>query len=246
MNRQLGIFLLALGFLAASGSNESIAKQKKSSAQVVSFNGTLQDENLNVISGVFPMTFSLYKTEGSRRAIWSERVWVAVDSGRYSVNLGSRKPIPARLNLEKMYVGVSLESVGELLREPLMAQEENPVVAVPTEGRAPVAVAPTPTPRPSGKGQPDIAERAMHAFEADHATNADKIGNLSVMDLQKMFEPKKVTTGSRTRETESAGGPGGKLYELECPKGYVVTGVRGGSGKYLDSISLICSPLSMN
>ncbi len=246
MNSHLRKLLMVAGLVLVWSSSATAAKAKGADAQVVSFNGTLQDENLNVISGVFPMNFSLYKTEGSRRAIWSERVWVAVDSGRYSVNLGSRKPIPARLKLEKMYVGVSLEGVGELLREPLMA-DSDPSVIAPTQNTAPVApVAPRVAARPSGKGASDIAERAMHAFEADHATNADKIGNLSVNDLQKMFAPKKVTTGSRTRETESAGGPGGKLYDLECPKGYVVTGVRGGSGKYLDSISLICSPLSMN
>ena len=53
----------------------------------------------------------------------------------------------------------------------------------------------------------------------------------------------KVRISSSKRYTGSAGGEGGVTYELKCPKGHVVTGVRGGSGIYLDSIQLICSPL---
>ena len=132
-----------------------------------------------------------------------------------------------------------MEGVGEILRTKLIESAAIQVVQQP----APTTSIP---PQKSAKSSSsDIAERAMHAFEADHATNADKVGNLTVSDLKKMFTPGKIKTGNRSKETEPAGGPGGKLYELECPRGYVVTGIRGGEGKYLDSISLICSPLEL-
>ena len=167
---------------------------------------------------------------------------MGVDGGRYTVRLGARKALPKNLKPEKMFVGVSLVGVGEILREPLL--EPAPVVPAAAAASAPGprdVVVSAKTTRNS-----DIADRAMHAYEADHASNADRIGNLTVTDLKAMFAPGKVKTGSRTKETDSAGGPGGKLYALECPRGYVVTGVQGGSGKYLDSISLICSPLELD
>ena len=242
MSRTTLIVALTLSSLCLAGIPEAKSKDTR---KVVPFAGLLQDENLNPISGVFPIRFSLYKTEGSRRAVWNEKLWVSVDGGRYAVTLGEDKRIPRTLELDQLYIGVQLEGVGEILREKLTPAP--PVAVESVIAPAPPANVPvqTNTPR-TVKSPTDIAERAMHAFEADHAINADKLGNLTVSDLKKMFAPGKVTTGSRTRETEQAGGPGGKLYELECPKGYVVTGVRGGSGKYLDSISLICTPLELN
>jgi hypothetical protein len=245
---KFGLFILIVTFLfsgvLASPAHARPSRKKVNTPITVPFSGVLQDENLNPISGVFPIRFGLYKTASSRRAVWNERVWVAVDAGRYVVNIGARKPIPARLKVENLFVSVSMEGVGEILREPLV-KESSKVFALPsaTSGSAGTPTAAGPA---SSRSTSDIAERAMHAFEADHAVNADKIGNLSVSELQKMFAPAPVRVGSRTKESNTAGGPGGKLYDVECPKGYVVTGIRGGSGKYLDSISLICSPLEQS
>ncbi len=214
-------------------------KITKKAKQAVAYSGILQDENLNPISGVYPLRFGLYRSPTGRRAIWTNRLWVSVDSGRYTINLGEGKPIPGRLKLEELYVGVSIDGVGEVLREKLI--QESPT----TPPQGPNTVQPASPPKKADKStsrSSNIADRAMHAFEADHAVNADKIGNLTVEDLKRTIV-KPVKIGSRTRETGQAGGPGGKFYEENCPKGYVVTGIRGGSGKYLDSISLICSPL---
>ena len=133
MNRQLGIFLLALGFLAASGSNESIAKQKKSSAQVVSFNGTLQDENLNVISGVFPMTFSSTRPKGAAERL----VRAGMGCCRLGTRFSGRSSRFRRLNLEKCMWAFHWRALVSCSENP-DGPEENPVVAVPTEGRAPL------------------------------------------------------------------------------------------------------------
>jgi hypothetical protein len=234
---------LILGFIFLLYGSAYGKERSQSKEQVIyPFSGVLQDENLNMISGVYPLRFALYKSAKSRRAIWNERVWVGVDGGRYTIRLGARKALPRNLKPEKMFVGVSLEGVGEILREPLL--ETSLVVPARTETGRPSSKDVVVTGK--GRKNSDIADRAMHAYEADHASNSDRLGNLTVTDLKTMFAPGKVKTGSRTKETDAAGGPGGKLYALECPRGYVVTGVQGGSGKYLDSISLICSPLELD
>ena len=53
----------------------------------------------------------------------------------------------------------------------------------------------------------------------------------------------KVKIGAAKRYSEQVGGTGGNPYTLQCPPGHVVTGIKGGAAAYLDSISLICSPL---
>lgn len=95
------------------------------------------------------------------------------------------------------------------------------------------------------KGVVEYAETAGLAYEAEHAKVADRVGDWSQAELEDHLKnvSGKVRISSSKRYTGSAGGEGGVTYELKCPKGHVVTGVRGGSGIYLDSIQLICSPL---
>ena len=56
----------------------------------------------------------------------------------------------------------------------------------------------------------------------------------------------KVTLGSNTFNAPTAGGNGGTPFQQLCPDGYVVTGLRGGSGLYIDRVGIICSPLESN
>ena len=74
---------------------------------------------------------------------------------------------------------------------------------------------------------------------------ADKLGSLTEEEFYERLKggTGKGKIGSNKRFTAMAGGDGGVPYELKCPKGHVVTGIRGGEGIYLDSIQLICSPL---
>ena len=53
----------------------------------------------------------------------------------------------------------------------------------------------------------------------------------------------KSKIGEAKRYTDQVGGSGGRPYTLECPPGFVVTGIRGQAAGYVDQISLICSPL---
>ena len=54
-----------------------------------------------------------------------------------------------------------------------------------------------------------------------------------------------VKVAARTYSPPAAGGDGGTAFSMLCPDGYVVTGLSGGSGLYVDRVSLICSPLRL-
>lgn len=219
----------------------AVAAPEPADASALIYEGKLQDGRRKPVGGVFPLSFSLHKRDKGGRALWSETHFVAVDSGRYVVELGSKRPLPPGLALEKMYLGVALTGGDEILREKVDPKAVRKDAAAGAAAQA----RPTPAGAAAGKKVVDYAETAGLAFEAEHAKVADRIGGLTVEDLEEKLEKSgsKARVGGSKRYTSSAGGEGGVAYEVNCPKGYVVTGVRGGSGIYLDSIQLICSPL---
>jgi hypothetical protein len=40
------------------------------------------------------------------------------------------------------------------------------------------------------------------------------------------------------------GGKGGGKYKLECPKGYIMTGIEGRNGAMIDAVKIICTKLN--
>lgn len=210
----------------------------------VAYEGQLEDAKKQPLSGIFPLTFNLYRSEKSTRPAWSEAHFVAVQNGRYAVELGDHKPIPANLPLDRLYLGVALSGGAEILRERLAAPE-----AVAPPAAAPSAVAPAqPAAAPAEPGRPggeSYAEIAGFAYEADRAKSADSIGGLSAKDIRTLVKEGKpeIVLGTKTRTSNVAGGTGGQPYDLRCPKGYVVTGISGGAAAFVDSVSIICSPL---
>lgn len=205
----------------------------------VAYKGKMVDEAGKPVSGIFPMTFKLFKGVKSRKALWTESLWVAVDRGVYTVQLGEKKKLPVRNDLPKLVLGVEIKGVGEVAREPFMAQAgapPQPRVLVPH------------TPKTKGGGV-KYADTAGYAVEADHAKNADRIQNLSVDDITRRVLEEgggggKARVGKTRRYGDRVGGPGGTSeYNSTCPRGYVMTGIRGGAGIYLDSIQIVCSPI---
>ena len=54
----------------------------------VIYQGVLQNEQGDPVSGVLPLTFHLYRGEASAEPMWSEDHYVSVIDGRYQVPLG--------------------------------------------------------------------------------------------------------------------------------------------------------------
>jgi len=234
----VGSFLLALLITSSIHPTECYGKGK-----LVRYTGVLQDENQSAIGGIYRIKFSLFKTQSTRRAQWSETHWVVVDNGRYDVVLGQNKKIPKRMDLDNAFIGVSLDGVGEIVREKLTVELEPPTMRGENE---PLLTTPAPRGGTARKAKTEshveYAEKAGFAFEAERATNADKINNLTVKELEaKLNKPPRI--GSSVKHTGKAGGKGGYGFEYSCPKGYVVTGMKGSDGKFIDSLQLICSPL---
>ncbi len=228
----VGLLLLVPGFEAAAAPRPGLVHV-----------GRIQDEQGQPVSGIFPMTFSLYASRTARRAVWSERLFVAVQDGGYRVDLGQQKAVPAKAIAKGLLLGVAVGRGPEFAREPLTERNEPQGVAaaVPT-GRAPAA----PAAAGAGAGAPsgEFAREAATAYEAERARNADRLENLTLAQIvEKLGGGHKVRIGSEMKTMGPVGGKGGTPFEQGCPKGMVAVGIRGGSGRYIDSIELICSPI---
>jgi len=225
----ISIILLAI-------SHEATAGPRGKAVEQVSYKGKIVDEAGRPVSGIFPMTFKLYKGVKTRRALWSEAIWVAVDRGVYTVRLGEQRKLPDRNDMSKLVLGVEIGGLGEVAREPFIADR-------------PPAVSITPPTQEHAGSDNDVkyADTAGYAVEAEHAKNSDRLQNLTIDDItRKMAEEggSKTVIGKSRRYGERVGGPGGTMeYNEACPRGYVMTGIRGGAGIYLDSIQIVCSPL---
>ena len=222
----------------------------KKAGQTVVYEGRLEDGKRQPIGGVFALSFSLHKRPKGGKSLWSESHFVAIDHGGYVLELGSSRPIPAHLDLENLFLSVSLTGGAEIIRERLAPSATAPtpeVVADTKTSPPPSATSGSTTSSRSGKSGSvvDYAETSGLAYEAEHAKTADKLGSLTEEERYERLKSGggKTKIGSNKRITAMAGGDGGVPFEVKCPKGHVVTGVRGGEGIYLDSIQLICSPL---
>ncbi len=223
-------------------------RPRPGASKQVRYEGQLQGPDRKPVGGIYPLTFSFFRSARGGRPLWSESHFVAVDDGRYVVQLGKKRPIRATVNLDRVYIGVALTGGDEIVREPLRpAPEPPPQAAAPPRPAAPsaAAAAAVATKTADGRLVVDYAETAGEAYEAHHAKVADKLGSLTADEVEEKLKRTggRVTLGKKKHFTASAGGDGGTHYELLCPPGYVVTGVRGGGGIYLDSIKLVCQPL---
>lgn len=241
-------FLTAL-FLVATlvlGVAESAFAKEGAKRRVLVYSGRLLDEQGGPIGGVFPLTFALYTKPRGGKAVWSEGHFVAVDNGHYVVDLGRSVAIPRSVGLDQLYVGVRITGGPELVRERFVPEGDSPeeVIRGKSTGQ-PTTGAKTPT-----GGAVDYAEKAGFAYVAEKADNSVRLDGLTLDQIKKALGSSgdgggKVTLGNNTFNAPSAGGEGGTPYNQLCPEGYVVTGLRGGSGLYVDRVAIICSPLEM-
>jgi len=250
----LGIALGLFGPVALAPSSHAAEPDQR-----LVYGGRLQDAQGRPIGGVFPLTFNFYAAEKGGRATWTESHFVAVDNGVYAVELGSKKPLPKNLKLDRVWLGVALSGGTELAREKLdgasasaAATPAAPATPAPAAPATPTTPAPATPPGPTvgappAKSTGSYAELAGFAYEAERAKSADAIGGMTAQEIKNLAKtvttPAKPKIGATKRYTEQVGGTGGNPYTLQCPPGYVVTGIKGGAAAYMDSIVLICSPL---
>lgn len=242
-----GLCLAALAGLELAGlefSGSARAADAKRPDHLV-YSGQLRDEAGAALAGIYPLTFALHRDDRSQKKLWFEQQWVAVEDGVYTVELGRERALPRGLDVPSTFVSVSLTGGGELMRERL--SERNLPGG---DGTAEVTAAHTATPTPPGRaGAPgtvvDYAEKAGLAFEAEHAATADRVGNLSIEQLDARYKRKEsgARVGTAQRTTGAVGGDGGRPFRLVCPKGYVAIGIQGAAGKLVDSLEVICAPL---
>lgn len=247
-SRRLARMALALGLITALLPNTPAARAEDPGRRVI-YAGRLEDAQGRPIGGVYPLTFSFFRAEKGGRALWSESHFVAVDNGVYAVELGRIKALPKTLDPKKSWIGVAVTGQKEIVRDRFAGDVvEGPVTPV-------VAVAPPPAPSVGVAPQPakgTYADLAGFAYEAEKAKSAETIGGMTANDLRNLAKQAqagaaapvaKVKIGQATRLTDSAGGPGGQEFTLQCPPGYVATGIRGRGAVMIDQIGVICSPL---
>jgi hypothetical protein len=216
---------------ALTAGNKAAAKRT-----VLQFESTLKDEEQKPVSGIFPMQFELRKPN-SAKAFWKEKHWVAVDNGKYALQLGRETALPKALDPKTAVLVVAIVGAGEIMHEPLAGE------AALTQIDGAVGAG-----SGSGKRIVQYAEKSGFAYEAERAASADRIGQytaklladtLDALDKRKV----KVKVGRNHVNLSSVGGAGGTPFELICPPGTVSVGIRGGAGIYIDNFQVVCAPL---
>lgn len=244
-------FALLLVASAALGATVTVAlrpdavAQERSAGGQIDYTGELIDAQMSPISGVFAMTFTIYRDQASAEAVWSEVHYASVAEGRYRVTLGTINPMPRELGGQRVFMAVSLGSTGEITRHPLdiaFVEEPLPREAIVAQMRISYA---------------DLAERAIIAQEAQSADDCVTINGRTIDEIDRYDElltemstlreevsrAARPQVSARTTTLERVGGTGGNPYTRTCPPGHVVVGMRGGAGALIDSIEIICAPL---
>jgi len=210
----------------------------------MSYAGELLDGDRRPISGVFPMTFELLDPEDGETELWSEVRFVAVYDGMYDIRLGRERAIPGalegRLATLRVHVGE-----GEVARHLVTIRRfvaEDPAVASARLERITFA---------------DLSGRAIRADTADFAQNCrtlegrtaaqidryESVGNQLASITYDLRRERRPGTGPPLPPQPRIGSAGGNPYQVQCPPGYVATGMRGGDGDLIDAVQIICSRL---
>ena len=208
------------------------------------YSGEFIDQNNEPISGVFPLTFSLIP-KGKKKAIWSEEHFVAVVDGVYHVTMGYEKPLPVAFLKSVVVLSVRLEG-----REVVRQEIEPTLVKKPTASTAAVVGDASYAER-CGDAESLQGQSAAEFAGADVELRLDKHikdsnshgGGHGSSTAEKPAETVTLSLGKKTHKTNYAGGSGGSSFSLNCPKGYLVTGVEGRAGGVIDSLRVVCTRL---
>ncbi|HIA04778.1 MAG TPA: hypothetical protein EYN06_07590 [Myxococcales bacterium] len=233
--KSLTIVVVVLSFLLCPALLS--AKQKR---RVLVYSGKLTDERGGPVGGVFPLTFALYSKPRGGKTVWSERHFVSVDNGEYLLELGRKSRIPSRISLDQIYLGVRITGGPSLARERFVPEGGIPETLIYQAGKRAHSQK-----RPAArKGAVEYAEKAGFAYVAEKADNTERIDGKTLAQIKKALGGSaKIKLGNNTYNSPSVGGEGGAQFQQLCPDGYVMTGIRGGAGLYLDRMQIVCSPI---
>ena len=223
---------------------------KTKAERTMHYRGSLMGSDGKPLFGMVHLTFSLHRKAKAGRKIWSETRFLYVEDGAFVAELGTHNPIPKDLKTGNLHIAMSVPMGPEFFREPfkeVRVMTAREFSALKENAQAPGTVivpAHSGAPEPGAGGNSSYAEKAGLAYEAEHARNADLLENMSLREIERAIRERvKPHIGSNEQYAEHCGGHGGTPYFAQCPKGFVVTGIRGGAGKFVDGIQLICSPL---
>jgi hypothetical protein len=220
-------------------------------AKTVAYRGQLMGADGHPYFGMVRLTFALHRDAKGGKPLWSETQFLFVEEGSFLVTLGSRNAIPDEIAFDGAYVSLAVPKGPEFFREglkPLRVVTTTEFAAMKESAEAPMTVVnPSPLAKPApaaGGTSSSYAEKAGMAYEAEHARNADKLENMTLKEIERALRDRtKPKLGDGEAYADHVGGYGGTPFSTGCPKGYVVTGVRGGAGKFIDGFQFVCSPL---
>ncbi|MBQ1265494.1 MAG: hypothetical protein IIY06_01825 [Proteobacteria bacterium] len=115
MLRRIGIIcLVCISTLAVFNGNALEAQAAENLQTFIEYSGEIVDQNALAVSAVLPLEFRVYTTENGKKAIATEKHFVSVVDGKYSVTLGDASAINA--SNATLYVAVLLDGK-ELTRQ---------------------------------------------------------------------------------------------------------------------------------
>lgn len=244
---RLRLQLVALAMIATSASAVAAAQApptEQGRLMRVAYRGELIDDENRPISGVFPLTFRLYRSAGAESPVWSEQQFVAVSEGLYEVRLGRAVGIPSAWAGEQRVLEVALPDGAAISSQTIVLSEWTPERA-------------TPLPTIRSMRFAGLAGRALRADEASTASDCNRLSGQAPSSLDHYEElrtqldevrarierPAGLRVGGETTVLPRIGGEGGNRYERNCPPGFVMTGARGGAGNLIDGFRIICTQL---
>ena len=208
----------------------------------IAYEGELLDDLNRPISGVFPLTLSLYRSDAATEPVWVEVQHVAVLEGRYQIYLGRTRGVPAVWEGQTRVLSIELGDAGEIARHPIVLNAWDPAER-------------TPAPQVRGVGVTELAARAISTERASYARDCRALDGRTAEELDR-FDALQTRinelrsalnragtqrVGRETVTQSRIGEAGGNPYQRTCPPNFVATGIRGGHGRVVDGYRLVCT-----
>ena len=194
------------------------------SPRTLAFSGSLMDEKGAPMGGVYWVKFALHRGENDTKEIWSEEQYIAVEKGKYELELGKQRPVPRVPSMTSLFLSIQLDGT-EVQRVPVTDD------MLPAENKSAVA---------GGQAGGSTCQKCV---QAESAKDCQRLGGMTVKQLVNTAVKKEIEVGGTAHFTSSVGGGEGTPFRLTCPPGFVATGIKGKAGETITSLQLVCSPL---